>query len=223
MFYYKDFTVIRVYGFEAKPYKLHKFLTGKIFVLEYLRQRLSVENEIFIKHKKVSSIKFKFIMEPFVVEFVVVLTVVYKIMKSMSFQIDKSLIYEPKKIIHQRKLDVNLSGYKAEEDEVLASLASSDFLEQVEDNGSNESDSNMINLDKVATEQRTKLPTPLKGEKSLKRHSTNIVDMDIDVLNKKTKTFSQPIEVISINEEDEESIFNKGKHTIVVEEQNDQS
>ena len=63
-FCYKYFTVIRVYGFEGEPYKLHKFLTIRIFVLEYLRQRLSVENEIFIKHKKVSSIKFKFTLEP---------------------------------------------------------------------------------------------------------------------------------------------------------------
>ena len=141
-------------------------------------------------------------------------------MKRMSFQTNKSLIYDPKRIIHQRKLDVNLSGYEAEEGDPLDGVANSDFLEQIADNGSNGSDSNMMNPDKAATKQRTKVPTPLKGEKSLKRHSIDIVDMDIDVSSKKARTSAQPIEVISINEDDEGSI-NKGKDTIVQQEQND--
>ena len=36
-FCYKDFTVIRVYGFEGEPYKLPRFLTRRIFALEYQR------------------------------------------------------------------------------------------------------------------------------------------------------------------------------------------
>lgn len=79
-----------------------------------------------------------------------------------------------------------------------------------------------MNLDKAAIEQRTKVPTPLKGEKSLKRHSTDTIDMDIDVSNKKARTSAQPIEIVSINEDDERYI-NKGKGTIVEEEQNGQS
>ena len=96
-FCYKDSTIIRVYGFEGEPYKLPKFLTRRIFVLEYLRQRLSIENEIFIKHKKVSSIKFKFTLEPFVVESVNAITVIDQIMKGMNFQTDISLRYDPRR------------------------------------------------------------------------------------------------------------------------------
>ena len=51
----------------------------------------------------------------------------------------------------------------------------------------------MVNPNKDAIEQRTKVPTPLKGEKSLKRHSTDTVDMEIDVTNKKARTYAQPI------------------------------
>ena len=40
-FCYQDFTIIKVYGFEGEPYKLPKFLTRIIFVLEFLRQRLT--------------------------------------------------------------------------------------------------------------------------------------------------------------------------------------
>ena len=49
---YKDFIVLRVYGFEDECYRLPVFLTKKIFVLEFLRQRMQVESEIFLKHKK---------------------------------------------------------------------------------------------------------------------------------------------------------------------------
>ena len=46
--------------------------------------------------------------------------------------------------------------------------------------------------------------------------------MEIDVLVKKARAYAQPIEVVSIDEDDEGSI-NKGKGTIVEEEKNDQS
>ena len=141
--------VIRVYGFEGEPYKLPKFLTRKLFVLEFLRQRLSVENEIFINHKKVSSMKFKFTLETFVVESTHVVTTIDQIMKRMDFKIDKSLRYDPKKLIHQRKLDVNLSGYEVEQDEVLVALANTDFLEQTRDDDNNSSSNDRINPDKV--------------------------------------------------------------------------
>lgn len=46
--------------------------------------------------------------------------------------------------------------------------------------------------------------------------------MKIDVSNKKARTSTQPIEVVSIDEDDE-GYINKGKGTIVEEEQNDKS
>ena len=52
-FLYEDYIVLRVYGFMEEPYKLPAFLTKIIFVLEFLRQRLYVESELFLKRKKV--------------------------------------------------------------------------------------------------------------------------------------------------------------------------
>ena len=40
---YREYTVIRIYGFEKSPYKLPKFLTPRIFALEVLRQRLDLD------------------------------------------------------------------------------------------------------------------------------------------------------------------------------------
>ena len=85
-------------------------------------------------------------------------------MKSMNFQTNKSFRYDTKKVIHEKKLDVNLNGYEAEQDEVLVALANSDFLEQMGDNDSNDSSSDRVNLDKVVLEQGTEVPTPSKGK-----------------------------------------------------------
>ena len=38
-FLYKEHTMLRIYGFTEEPYKLLAFLTKRIFVLEFLRQK----------------------------------------------------------------------------------------------------------------------------------------------------------------------------------------
>ena len=132
------------------------------------------------------------------VESVYVVIIIDQIMESMSFQTDKSLRYDPKKVIHQRKLDVNLKGYEAEQDEVLATLANTDLLEQMGDDDRHSSSGDIINLDKVVEGQNTKVPTPLKGEKSLKGHSINIADMEIDITTKKPRVFVQNKEIVDL-------------------------
>lgn len=67
-FCFENYTVIRVYGFEGEPIRLPRFTSRRLFSLEYLRQRLVAENDNFIKHKKSSSMKFVFTLEPFVVK-----------------------------------------------------------------------------------------------------------------------------------------------------------
>ena len=47
---FKDYTVIKVYCFEGEPFRLPKFTSRRFFALEYLRQRLNVENENFLKN-----------------------------------------------------------------------------------------------------------------------------------------------------------------------------
>ena len=71
----------------------------------------------------------------------------------MNFETNKSLRYDLKKVIHQRKLDVNLAGYEAEHDEVLPSLANTNFLEQMGDDDKNSNSSDIINANKVVEGQ----------------------------------------------------------------------
>ena len=99
-FLYKDFTVIRVYGFIEAPYMLSSFLIPRLFALEFLRQRLLVEHEHFVKNKKGSIIKFKYTIEPFVALDNVALQIIEDILKGMNFKEAQAIIYDPKGIIH---------------------------------------------------------------------------------------------------------------------------
>ena len=64
------------------------------------------------------------------------------------------------------------------------------------------------------TDNQTEVPTPLKGEKSLKRHSAETMDMDEDLVTKKPRMSMNDQEIVNIDDDDERSI-NKGKTTIV--------
>ena len=75
------------------------------------------ENDNFIKHKKASSLKFVFTLEPFVVKFVFAVNIIDQILRSMGFEIDKSLRYDPKGIMNQRRMgqilkDMMLNGMR---------------------------------------------------------------------------------------------------------------
>ena len=65
-FLYKDFTVLRVYGIIGEPYRLPVFLTPRIFALDFMRQRLCVEEEHFGAFKKSSNVKFPLKVGPFI-------------------------------------------------------------------------------------------------------------------------------------------------------------
>ena len=129
-FLYEDYTVLRVYGFMEEPYKLPAFLTKRIFVLEFLRQRLYVESELFLKHKKSSNIKFKFTIEPFVVDSTSSLPIIQDLLRSMKFDQDRKASYDPKHIISKRKVSCKLGTFEHEKDQELSAMANVEFMEQ---------------------------------------------------------------------------------------------
>lgn len=134
-----DYTLLRVYGFEGESFRLPKFIGKRLFALEFLRQRLVAENDNFIKHKKTFALKFVFTMEPFVVKSVLAANILDQVLKSMGFESDKALRYDPKGVMNQRRMEASFRGYEAKQDEVFAALANTDFLEAV-DNANGSSD-----------------------------------------------------------------------------------
>ena len=141
-FCFENYTVIRVYGYEGEPFRLPKFTSRRLFSLEILRKKLFSKNDNFIKHKKASSMKFVLTLEPFVVKSIFVVISIDQIIRSMSFDKDKSLRYDPKGVMHQRRIDMSFKGYDAEHDEVLVALANTDLFEHIEvgDGSSNNSE-----------------------------------------------------------------------------------
>ena len=147
--------------------------------------------------------KFNFTIEPFVVKSAYAITAIEQILRSMNFETDKALRYDPKGVMHQRRMDMSLKGYDANQDEVLATLANTDLFEQLEVGDRSSNNSERSNPGK-ATYNQIEVPTPLKGEKSLKRHSAETVDMDEDLVTKKPKMSIQDQEIVNIDDDDDE-------------------
>ena len=101
-FLYKDFTVLRVYGFKGEPYRLPAFLTPRICALEYMRQRLLAEEEHFGAFKKSSNIKFPLKVGSFIFKNKGALVFVEKLLENMYFQREQRVNYDPYHIISLR-------------------------------------------------------------------------------------------------------------------------
>lgn len=63
---YRNQTEIRVYGALLAPYKLPRFVTTRIFALEYLRQILNADEVNFMASRKKTQFKLKNQIGPFI-------------------------------------------------------------------------------------------------------------------------------------------------------------
>ena len=102
-FLYKDFTILRVYGFTGELYRLPTFFTPRIFALEFMRQRLCAEEENFREFKKSSNVKFPIKVGPFIFKNKSALLVIEKLLEVMDFQKEQKVNYDSHHIISQRK------------------------------------------------------------------------------------------------------------------------
>ena len=133
----------------------------------------------------------------------------------MSFDTDKALRYDPKGIMHQRRVEMNFKGYDVEHDEVLVALANTDLLEQIEFGNGSSSNGNQSIQNQEPIKQ-TQIPTPLKAEKYLKRPSADTMEVDENTFVKRPRLSESSKEIVDIEDDDDRSI-NKGKPTIVEE------
>ena len=96
-------TIIRLYGFVYQPYVLPAFLTARIFSLEFLRQKLTVEEEHVLSFRKSLDMKFPWEAGPYVVKSKVALPVIDNMVKSMGFPLGVAINYDPHQMISKRK------------------------------------------------------------------------------------------------------------------------
>ena len=88
-------TIISSYGFVHQPYILPSFLTTREFSLEFIRQRLTVEEEHILSFKKSLDIKFPWVEGPYVVKSRVSLPIIDNLLKSMGFSLRAAINYDP--------------------------------------------------------------------------------------------------------------------------------
>lgn len=81
---------------------------------------------------------------------------------------------------------MNFRGYDVEHDGVLAALANIDLLEHVEYGNDSSNNADQSNHNQEAIKQ-TKIPTPLKAKKSLKRPYVDTMEVDENTSAKKPR------------------------------------
>ena len=76
-------------------------------------------------------------------------------------------------------------------------------------------------MDKATIARGTEIPTPQKGEKSLKRQSVDITKMEVATPSQRAKTSSHPIHIISLDEDDDQGTINQGTTILITKEKED--
>ena len=88
-------TMIRFYGFTQSPYMLPAFLNPRVFSMEFIRQKMLVEIEHFLKYKKSIDIKYPWVVGPFTIKNKGALPMVEGLLRELGFEIELAINYDP--------------------------------------------------------------------------------------------------------------------------------
>ena len=168
-----------MYGFTGEPYRLPSFLTPRIFALEFMRQRLCVEEEHFGAFKKSLNVKFPLKVGPFIFKNKSALLVIEKLLEVMDFQKEQKVNYDPHHIISQRK---KLNKNKPFDHEIVEGLDKIEFFSNFEENL--EADEDKRN--RLTTVAQTPVNSNILNKRILSK--TDGMDVDEDISHKKIKT-----------------------------------
>ena len=107
--------VIRMCGFTQSPYMLLAFLTPRIFSMDFIRQKLFVEIEHFLKYKKSTHIKYHWSVGPLTIKNKGALKMVEGLLRDLGFQTEPAIKYDPHQVISNRRNAQKRKDYKQEE------------------------------------------------------------------------------------------------------------
>ena len=108
----EDNTLIRVYGFTHQPYVLPAFLILRVFSLELIRKRFTVENEYFMRFKKQEDIKFPWAVCPFNIKNKLALPKVKIFLRERGFAMEAMIDYDPHHIISNKRKENKRKPFK---------------------------------------------------------------------------------------------------------------
>ena len=95
--------IIRLYGFIHQPYILPAFLTVRVFSLELVTKRLTVEEEYIPSFRKISRIKFPWKVGPCTIKSRAALPLADNLLRNMGFLLGQSINYDPHQVISKRR------------------------------------------------------------------------------------------------------------------------
>jgi hypothetical protein len=110
-YFYWDCIAIQVYGCEFEPYLLPTNIPSKVFVLEYLRQRISFDHLHFISKNQKSSFAFPAQVFSFVVKSRSTLDTLNKMISSFGFKLGNIWKYDPYHIVSKECVSLNSFSY----------------------------------------------------------------------------------------------------------------
>lgn len=102
---------IRIYGCELAPYKLPKYLTMRIFSLEYFRKIINSDEIHFLSSKKKIKFKMKNQLGPFICNNREARPEADSLLQHMKFRNSFIWNYEPHGVINKLRLKVKLGPY----------------------------------------------------------------------------------------------------------------
>ena len=94
-FLYEKHTELRIFGSNLLPYKLPKYLTIRVFALEYLRQVLNYDAINFMASKKKTQFNIKKQIGPFIVNNREANKEIEKTLSELKFQVSFPWNYDP--------------------------------------------------------------------------------------------------------------------------------
>jgi len=108
---YQNYIELRVYGCDLAPYKLPKFLSMRIFTLEYIIQMINVDEVHFVSAKKKSQFRIKSQIGPFICNSRAIGEEANRRLKEMNFTHNFTWSYDPWGIISNKRVENKSKAY----------------------------------------------------------------------------------------------------------------
>lgn len=202
-FLYQNATVVRIYGFEQSPYMFPAFFTPRIFDLEFVKQIIIDEEQIFTSSHRASNFKFNVSIVPFVFKNISCLSIIQEDLMMFNFQIALIIKYDPIHLIFERRKKGTNVCYEHEVIEGLDKIENQEeqvegkvVIGLVEKSEKESSQSIETSVDAIT------LYTPIQKEYQHRRSISGGEDMDVDqYLDSKMMKIDKGKEIIDVSEE----------------------
>lgn len=110
-FVFEEHSEIRLYGASVEPYRLPIFVPMRLFILEFIRKILNVDQVHFVPMKKGHMFKLAMTVGPFIVNMRQEIDEVTKMLDEMHLLLGEKWAYDPHSVISNRRIENGYSTF----------------------------------------------------------------------------------------------------------------